>query len=61
MNEKIGLKYYDTLGPIIFVCILEESKTAKNHFEINWPLPKYLGKIRAHLLFKHMYESGRFG
>ena len=39
-NEKIRLYYYNTSGRIVFIrfFFLEELKTPKRHFEINWPL-----------------------
>ena len=35
-NEKIGLNYYDTISQILFVRFLEEMKTPKGDFKINW-------------------------
>ena len=37
-NEKIQPNYYDTSSRIVFVRFLEELKTPKRHFEMNWPL-----------------------
>jgi hypothetical protein len=37
-NKKIRLYYDGTSSRIIFVRFLEELKTKKRHFEINWPL-----------------------
>ena len=37
-NEKIQPNYYGTSCRIVFVRFLEELKTSKRHFEINWPL-----------------------
>ena len=31
-------EYYDTSGQIVFIRFLEELKTQKRHFDINWPL-----------------------
>ena len=39
-NEKIQHYYYGTLSQIVFVHFLEELKTPKRHFEINWPLAR---------------------
>ena len=39
-TKKIRLNYYDTSGRIAFVRFLEEFKTPRRHFEINWPLVK---------------------
>ena len=36
--DFIALNYYDTSGQIVFIRFLEEFKTPKRHFEINWPL-----------------------
>ena len=44
-NEKIRLNNYDSSSRIVYVHFLEEFKTPKIHFEINWPLSnkkKYL-------------------
>ena len=40
-NKTIMLHYYDTSGRIVFVRFLEELKTPKRHFEINWPLVEF--------------------
>ena len=37
-NEKIQPNCYGTSSRIVFVRFLEELKTSKRHFEINWPL-----------------------
>ena len=37
-NEKIWPTYYSNSSRIVFVRFLEELKTPKRHFEINWPL-----------------------
>ena len=37
-EQKIRLYYYGTSSRIVFVRFLEELKTLKRHFEINWPL-----------------------
>ena len=37
-NKKFDLQYYDTSGWLVFVRFLEELKTTKSPFEINWPL-----------------------
>ena len=37
-NKKIRRNYGGTSSRIIFVRFLEELKTKKRHFEINWPL-----------------------
>ena len=39
-KEKLRPNYYDTSGWIVFVRFLEELKTPKRHFEINWPPSK---------------------
>ena len=36
--KKFDLQYYDTLARFVFVRFLEELKTPKSPFEINWPL-----------------------
>ena len=36
--KRNQLYYYDISGWIVFVHFLEEFKTPKRHFEINWPL-----------------------
>ena len=36
-NEKNQPNYYGTSSRIVFVRFLEELKTPKRHFEINWP------------------------
>ena len=42
-TKKFNLQYYDTSGRLVFVRFLEELKTPKIPFEINWPL--YGGNI----------------
>ena len=37
-NKKIQPNYYGTSRRIVFIRFLEELKTPKNYFEINWPL-----------------------
>ena len=37
--KKFDLQYYDTSGRLVFIRFLEELKTPKSPFEINWPLP----------------------
>ena len=38
-STKNQPNYHDTSGRIVFVHFLEELKTPKRHFEIDWPLP----------------------
>ena len=39
-NERIQFYFYDTSGWLVFVCFLEELKTPKSPFEINWHLQR---------------------
>ena len=40
-TKKFNLQYYDTSGWLVFIRFLEELKTPKSPFEINWPLKMY--------------------
>ena len=37
-TKKFDLQYYDTSGQLVFILFLEELKTPKSPFKINWPL-----------------------
>ena len=37
-TKKFDIQYYDTSGWLVFVRFLEELKTSKSPFEMNWPL-----------------------
>ena len=40
-NEKIRLYYYGTSSQIAYIRFLNELRTLKRHFEINWPLAAF--------------------
>ena len=48
-NKKIQPNY-GTSSRIVFVRFLEELKTPKEHFEINWPLVTINGPILTSIL-----------
>ena len=54
-NKKFDLQYYDTSGWLVFVRFLEELKTPKSPFEINWPLVLVL-RHRLWILFCDVFQ-----
>ena len=52
-NKKNRLNYYGTSSRIVFVRFLEELKTPKRHFEINWPLVKFSEELSQEKTTSH--------
>ena len=48
---------YDTSCRIVFVCFLEELKTPKTHFEINWPLELSKKDFKVFFVSNHCWRK----